>query len=174
MAATNKLLRPARLAVLECLQNWDGWTQPIKTFASDDHEVKQFLTQEPQTSRCPFLAVTWLSYSPLWQTHLMQRWPSVVFVSIWVPVGYMTLAEDLVEDAVDAVFRSPAPGSSSAAPLPLLRKRLGDIGGNFPPDIVQMEVAVAEEKGLQQQHKLLRSSIAFNLKLQKDPLLRAS
>lgn len=174
MSSTTKILRPSRLAVLECLKAWDSWTTPIVTFAAEDAEVQRYLNDGPQTSRCPYLAVTRLPYQPAWLNHLMQRWPGIVFISIWVPTSAMTLSEDLLEDAVDAVFRHPAPGSSSAAPLALLQKRLADIGGVFPPTIVQMEAGQPEQTGANQQHKLIRSSVALDLKLQKDPMLRAT
>lgn len=174
MPSTTKLLRPSRLAIIECLKAWDSWTSPIATFATEDAEVQRFFNDEPQTSRCPYVAVTRAPYQPTWLNHLMQRWPGIVFISIWVPTSAMSLSEDLLEDAVDAVFRTPAPGSSSAAPLALLQKRLADIGGVFPPNIVNMEAGQPEEKGEGGRHKLLRSSVALDIKLQKDPMLRAT
>lgn len=169
MQSAPKVLTPARLAVLAAIKGWDAWTAKIQTIAEDDHEVHAFITQEPNISRCPLIAVSWQGFTPGWESHLMQRWPSLLFVSLWVPTREMTLAEQLIEDVRDAVFRFPSPGSTDAAPVSLVQKTCSQ-----HPEIAGVEIAVPEERGQQGQHRLLRSSMAFNLRLQLDPLRRAS
>lgn len=171
--STTKILRPARQAVFYALRRWDRWTSQINTFVESDDDVKRFLQVEPNVSRCPMVSAAWATFDPSWWVFTMQRWQAPLEIAVWVPEDRASLAEDLIEDAIDAVYRFPHQSSSNAAPVSHVAKVIAESGGKATM-ILAVNPGTPVAVGEEQKHRMIRSSVVIRFELQKDPMLRAS
>lgn len=167
--STTKMIRPAWEAVWAALKGWQRWTEKIQTFAETDEDVRRFINDAASLSRVPLLFAGWDSTEPAWWVHSQQEWKVPLRISIFVPRDRHSLSMDLIEDAIDAVFRFEAAGSTAAAPVPLVKKETCR-----DPEIMQFQTGLAIDAGENGQHKLLQSFLVVRLSLRKDPKLRAA
>lgn len=168
MAATSttKLLKPARQAVWKALREWPRWTEKIQTTYETDDDVRRFLQQEANLSRCPAMSALWRTTNPEWWVHSQQEWKCPLEISIWVPVDRLSLSEDLLEDAIDAVFRAEAQQSVAGGRVFVVQAECGS-----HPQILAMEIGVPIQAGENGQHRLLQSSVVLQLPLKKRPIM---
>lgn len=166
--STTKVLRTARETVWKALRQWTLWTETIRQNYESDDEVRRFIASDPNVSRLPALSVLWRTSNPEWWVHTLQDWKVPLEISVWVPDDRQSLAEDLLEDVVDAVMRTDAPSSTTAAPVSLMKQLTG-----AHPTILSLECAVPVAAGADGRHRLLQSSVVFQLSLRKDPIKRA-
>lgn len=167
--STAKVIGPAWDVVFTALKGWTQWTERIATFADSDEDRKRFLTLDANISRCPLITAAWDDTQPRWWVFSQQEWLCPLRVEIYVPHDRNRLAMNLIEDVIDAVFRFEAPGSTAAAPVPLVKKTLCR-----DPIIQQFQSGTFAEVGEGGNHKLLMSSVVFQLSLRKDPKIRGS
>ena len=168
MAATSttKLLTAARQAVWQALREWPLWTAKIQTTYESDDEVRRFLQQEANVSRCPAMSALWRTTNPEWWVHSQQEWKCPLEISIWVSEDRLSLSEDLIEDAIDAVFRAEHSTSVAGGRVFVVQQ----VCGNHP-QILAMEVGVPITAGEDGKHRLLQSSVVFQLPLKKRPIM---
>lgn len=169
-SSTTKVLRPAREAVMYALKNWQHWT--VKPNVYDSDELMQWLSKaEPQLSRMPVVSARWREYTPEWWVFNAQQWRAPLEVSIWVPRDRHSLAEDLVEDAIDAVFRYESESSTDANPVSyVLTEKLDGCNA----EIVSISPAVPAELGEGGLHQAWLSTVVFSLRVNKSPRLRGT
>lgn len=165
--STEKKIRPAYDAVMTALKGWSLWSEKIQTFVMNDAERKQFLQIGANISRCPMIAAAWDATNPTWWVYSQQEWLCPLRLSIYVPYDRHSLAMDLIDDAIDAVFRFEAPNSTAAGPVPLIKQATCR-----DPEIMQFQAGLYVELGEEQQHKLLMSEVVIRLSLRKDLKLR--
>lgn len=165
-SSTPKLLKSARQAVWKALREWPLWTAKIQTPYETDDEVRRFIQQDANVSRCPAMSVLWRTTNPEWWVHSQQEWKCPLEVSIWVPSDSLSLSEDLIEDAIDAVFRAETQASVAGGRVFVVQSECGN-----HPQILSMDFGVPVQAGENGQHRLLQSSVVFHLPLKKRPIM---
>lgn len=167
--ATTKVLRPAWENAWAALKGWKQWSEAIQTFAESDEDVRRFINDAASLSRVPMLFASWDSSEPRWWVYSEQEWKVPLRINVYVPRDRHTLSMDLIEDAIDAVFRFESPSSTSAAPVPLIRSKTCR-----DPEIMQFQTGLALDAGAEGKHPLLQSWVVVRLTLRKDPKLRGT
>lgn len=167
--ATNKKIGPIWDDVFTAMKGWQRWTEKIVTFVETDEDRKRLLQIDPNLSRLPLITAEWDVTNPRWWVFSQQEWLCPLRIEAYVPADRNRLSMDLVEDIIDAIFRYEAPGSTAAAPVPLIKKQTCR-----DPVIQQFQCGTYVELGADQKHKMLQSSVVFQLSLKKDPKIRGT
>lgn len=167
--ATTKVLRPAWDAAWAALKGWEQWSEKIQTFAESDDDYRRFINDGASLSRVPMVFASWDQSEPRWWVHSQQEWKVPLRINAYVQRDRHGLSMDIIEDAIDAVFRFEAPGSTAAAPLPLIRTKTCR-----EPEIMQFQTGLSLDAGAEGNHKLLLSWVVIRLTLQKDPKIRGT
>lgn len=167
--ATTKVLRPAWENAWAALKGWRQWSEPIQTFADTDEDVRRFINEAATLSRVPMIFASWDSSEPRWWVYSEQEWKVPLRINVYVHRDRHGLSMDLIEDAIDAVFRFEAPNSLPAAPVPLIRSQTCR-----DPEILQFQTGLSLDAGEGGKHKLLQSWVVVRLTLRKDPKLRGT
>lgn len=168
--ASTKVIRPAWEAAWECLRGWSAWTQKIQTFVAEDDPIHHFNQTGASASDMPLVSAAWDQSEPRWWVYSHQLWELPLRVSVFVPSDRWSLGMDLVEDAVDALFRFEASGSTAAAPVPLLKK----LSGGPEPKIVLIQPNIVVPIGDNGAVTVLRSDAVVQIVMKKDPKIRGS
>lgn len=168
-SSTTKVLEPARNAVWTALRNWPNWTAKIQTICDTDARVREFIRQEASVARCPMLSVLWRQTNPEWWVHSQQNWKVPLELSIWVTDDQQSLSENLLEDAIDAVFRHETNASVAQGREFTVKKEVG-----VHPVILAMEIGVPIQAGVEGKHRLLQSLAVFQLEVKKNPIMAAN
>ena len=164
--STTKVLTSGRLAVWRALRAWQPLASQVVTFWESDDDYKRLLQQQANYSRLPGVALEWQQFSPEWWVNIQQEWSAPLRLSVWVANDRLTLAETLIEDAIDAVYRAEDPTSTAAGPISIIKKETNcDVQRLGPISITPVSVG---EDGA---HKLLEAAVLIQLRLQKNPLL---
>jgi hypothetical protein len=167
--STTKVIAPAWDAVWRALKGWSLWKSRINTFCDTDEAVKDFIRQDASVARCPMVAAQWDATDPTWWVQSQQEWKCPLRISIYVQRDRFSLGMDLIEDAIDAIFRFESDESTEAAPVPLIKKLTCR-----DPEVLQFTPCVPIEVGENSQHKLLISTVVVRLSLRKDPKIRGT
>lgn len=165
---STKVFAPARAAVHYALKHWDQWTEQPNWFVDTDDEVRFLLQQDANKSRTPIVSTRWRETNPEWWVFSAQEWRAPIEISVHVNENRHKLAEDLIEDAIDAVYRFEDQTSTPAVPVPYVRKAIG----GCEIEILSVAPAVPIQVGIEARHRLLLSTAVLSLRLKKDPLLR--
>jgi hypothetical protein len=130
-----------------------------KTWRFDDAmPLQDELT--PSLSRLPALAIFPASVSPAWWTHELQQWPVLYDVVLWTPRWQLNLAEELIEQVIDAIYRS-APEHST---VPFVKQATGYYPQRLGP-ITFTRARVGPEQSL----KVIETRTHLTLRATKDP-----
>lgn len=168
-SSTSKVIKPAWESVWNALQGWKLWTEKIQSFIATDDDVKNFIRSEASLSRVPMVTAAWDASTPSWWVYSQQKWEAPLRISVYVPRDRHSLSMDLIEDAIDAVYRFEAPNSTAAAPVPLVKSLLCR-----DPELLQFQTGLPVDAGAEGQHKLLHSFVVVRLTLRKDPKIRGT
>lgn len=167
MKSSTKVIQPAWDAVWTALKGWSCWKEPVRSFVESDEDVRRFIQTEANLSRVPMVTAQWDASTPSWWVYSEQKWEAPLRISVYVPRDRHTLSMDMIEDAMDAVYRFESPKSTAAAPVPLVKSLLCR-----DPELMQFQTGIPVDSGENGQHRLLQSYVVIRLTLRKDPKIR--
>lgn len=86
-----------------------------------DQALEELTLRDPGAHELPALALYWGETKPEWFTNVMQKWPSLLTATAWLPASLATAGELVLQELVAAVFRA----TISPSTVPVVKKATG-------------------------------------------------
>lgn len=158
------ILTKARTALWDAIAAWPAFTVDEEPFwarkYSSDADVAELMLRDPAAHELPALSLTWGTLDPQALVHRMNQWPIAVTLTAWLRADQESIAQQIVEELIDAVYQGTKTGATIPAVKDALRQYPKGVG---PVSITPTTI------GRDDLLRAVRVDVTFTLRALHDP-----